>query len=106
MPFKSREIKLPREYDRRVKLSEEDKKNIVELYNKGLAIREIARTYEHICTRRMIQFVIFPERALVVKEHYKENRLDGRYYKKERHTKAIREHRKYKQNLFLKGKIK
>lgn len=28
------------------------------------------------------------------------------YYNKEKNTKAQREHRKYKQNLFLKGKLK
>jgi len=51
MPYKFayRKIKLPRKFDRRVKLTDHHKKIIKELYEKGIAIREIARIFKDIC---------------------------------------------------------
>jgi hypothetical protein len=102
MPYKSEKIKLPRELDRRVKITEEDKEDMKRLHSENIPIREIARRYEAKCSRRLIQFVLFPERshASNYPGHWK------KYYDKERNTKAIRENRAYKQTLYVKGKIK
>jgi hypothetical protein len=100
MPYKwlIEKKKLPRSLDRRVKLKQSDKEKILALYKiEQLAIREIARRYEGICSRKMIQYIIFPERLKLANEQYKERRKDGRYYKKEVNTKAVRETRRYKQ---------
>ena len=46
MPRKSDKIKLPSEYDRRRKLSDEDYKNIKNLYASGMSQRAIGRFYK------------------------------------------------------------
>ncbi len=99
-------LKLGRTYDRRVKLTEADKERMKSLYAGGMGVRAIAREYEHKCSRRMVQFVIFPERLKQVQAQYKERRKDGRYYNKENHTKAIRKVRALKVDLYEKGLIK
>jgi hypothetical protein len=94
---------IPPEYDRRVKLTPSDKVRIRSLfYNDRIGIREIARRYEKICSRRAIQFVIYPERRALCAAQFKERRKDGRY-RPERTAWAatMREHRHYKKSLKL-----
>lgn len=103
MPYKSEKVRIvSTEYDRRRKLSDQDKEDIKELV--GMAIRGIARMYG--VDKRLIQFILYPER-------YAKNLADRRarggsmqYYDKEKHTESMRKHRHYKQQLFLEGKIK
>ena len=80
--------------DRRIKLKKDDKKHIIELYNSGLKIREIARHYPQV-SRRSIQFVIFPERLAKVNYsgHWKV------YYNREKQAIAIKKYRDYKRQL-------
>lgn len=96
MPNSLDKKRLPKALDRRVKLTEDDKERIISLHKKNTPIREIARQFENICSRRSIQFVIFPERLATVREQFKERRKDGRYYNREKNTKAIRSLRNYK----------
>ena len=42
MPYKIDEIRLPKEYDRRVKLTDAQKTEILELRGKGLSYRVLA----------------------------------------------------------------
>jgi len=94
--FQTNKILLPKETDRRIKLSDEDKENIIRLYKKEKEpIREIARIYENICSRRMIQFVIFPERL----KQARANRDWKKYYTKEKNTATQKEHRQYKARI-------
>ncbi len=103
MPYKSEQIKIAgSKYDRRVKLTEQDREDIKNLT--GMSIRGIARMYG--VDKRLIQFILFPER-------HKKNLLDRKnrggsmqYYDKERNKKAIKETRNYKQSLYVDGKIK
>lgn len=94
-------IKLPRELNRRIKLTEEDKAGIRGLYAQGVKIRAIARRYEDKCTRRMIQMVLFPERYEEMKRQFRERRKDGRYYDKEKHRMAIKKTRDWRYSLNL-----
>ena len=106
MPFISDDIKLPHELDRRVRVTEDDKDYMRYLYDAGFPVREIARIFDGICSRRMIQFVLFPERLQVVKKQFAERRKDGRYkYTKEEWRKVMAEHRNYKHQLYLNKKI-
>lgn len=90
--------------DRRVKLSVEDKELIKAEYEQGgISQRALARKYN--VSRRLISFIIFPERAEIAKKQYAERRKDGRYYDKEKHRKAVSNHRKYKKQLQEKGLI-
>ena len=80
--------------DRRVKLLPHQKEEIKRLHKKGMAIRAITRKYN--VNRRLIQFILFPERH---KKNLKDRKKRGgwkQYYKKEYHTEKIREHRRYK----------
>jgi hypothetical protein len=92
---------IPPEYDRRVKLTPSDKVRIRSLFNDDhVAIREIARRYEKICSRRAIQFVIYPERRALCAAQFKERRKDGRYLPERTAWAAtMREHRHYKQSI-------
>lgn len=103
MPYKSEKIKISStEYDRRRKLTDEDKEEIKQLV--GMSIRGIARMYG--VDKRLIQFILYPERHT---KNLADRRARGgsmQYYDKEKHTKYIRKHRHYKQQLFLEGKIK
>lgn len=99
--------KLPDGKDRRVKLSEKDKQNIIALHKANTPIREIARIYEGQCSRRLIQYVIFPERRAKVAAQFIARRADGRYKpSKEEWAKTMREHRQYKARLFAVKKRK
>ena len=91
-------IKLPRAHDARVHITEEDKKQIHLLYHEAkLPVREIARRFEGIASRRSIQFILFPERLAKAKPT-KEQR--NSYYVREKHTLAMAKHRA-KKKLYL-----
>lgn len=104
MPYKSEKIKIQgTSNDRRRKLSEEDKKAI-SINKLGLSQRKLAKMYN--VSRRTIQFILDPEKLKENKQRRKERGGSKKYYDREKHTKAIREHRQYKQSLFKNGKIK
>jgi len=106
MPFKSEKIKIAgTKYDRRKRLTDEDRENIKRLYGEGMAIRQIARLYKYV-SRRLVQFVLFPERAKIVAERAKEVRRWEKYNEKEYHSPIMRNYRRYKQSLYKAGKIK
>ncbi len=105
MPYKHIEKKIPRSLDRRVKLTDDDKARIAKLYKQGEPVREIARQFEKICSRRSIQLILFPERRARLAEAFKQRRKDGRYYNREKWRERQREHRKYKQGLYLANKL-
>jgi hypothetical protein len=106
MPYTSEKIILPRELDRRVKLTEIDKKDIKARHKAGEPIHAIARAYKGVCSRRMIQFVIFPERLKALQEKYIEEKHHLKYYDKDKSRETMREHRAYKQALYLSGSLK
>lgn len=106
MPYKSEKIKLSREQDRRVKLSEEQKEEIKRKFASGIySQRALSREYN--VSRRLISFILFPEKAELAKEQFKKRQKDGRYKQsKEQWAATIREHRRYKQELYKAGKLK
>lgn len=110
MPFVSSTIKLPRELDRRVHLSEDDKERIKSLYKDGFAVRAIGREFADKCDRRVIQYVLFPDRYTKMLQNAKRRRLEKgntlKEYGRKNWRETIREHRQYKQSLYLKGLIK
>ena len=106
MPFKSEKIKLPKELDRRRKLSDEQREEIKEKYATGLySQRALAREYN--VSRRLISFIVDEEKAKRNAELLKKRKADGRYKPtKEEWAEIQREHRRYKQELYIKGKLK
>lgn len=105
MPYKSEKIKLSKEQDRRVKLSNEQKDEIRVKYATGFySQRKLALEYN--VSRRLISFVLDDEKAKRAAEQFKERRADGRYKpSKEQWAATMKEHRKYKQKLYIEGKL-
>lgn len=105
MPYLSSKIKIEHTiYDRRIKLTDEDKESIKQMYINGAAIRAIAR---HFCVdKRNIQFLLFPERK---EKNIMDRKARGgtkQYYDKDKWKETQKEHRHYKQNLYMENKIK
>lgn len=103
MPYKSEKIKIVgTKNDRRVKLTEQDRADISELT--GMSIRGIARMYG--VDKRLIQFILYPERKAKNLLDRKNRGGSMAYYDKNKQKEYIKKHRHYKQELYLKGEIK
>jgi len=98
-------FKVGKKYDRRIKLTDEERKHIKKLYKLKMPIRAIARCYKEKCSRRLIQFILFPERDKTLKEICKKEKRHLLYYDRIKHTKAIQSLRKYKR-LIINKQIK
>lgn len=103
MPYKfeTNHIKLPKDKDRRVKLSLEDKTIISELYKTGnYSQRTLAKQFN--VSRRTIQFIIDSSK---LEQNKLARELRGgymTYYDKDKNTEYIRNHRKYKKTILEK----
>jgi len=83
--------------DRRVKLLPCQKEMVGYWYKQGLAIRAIARMFK--VDKRLIQFILFPERQKKNLSDRADRGGSKAYYNREKHTKAMREHRQHKREL-------
>src|SRR3990167_7028675 len=98
MPYAHIRKKIPRKLDRRVKITDTQRENIKTMYFFGrLYQREIAR--QTGVSRRMVSFILFPEREARCKEQHKERRKDGRYYNPKTWPSVMKEHRYYKESI-------
>lgn len=94
------------QYDRRIKLTPDQKEYIKWLREKQLiSYSKLAKIFG--VSKRLIQFICCPDKYLKNKESLKQRKAEGRY----KPTKAewaatIREHRRYKEQLKKKGDIK
>ena len=107
MPYKcdTQKLLIPKDKDRRVKLSQEDKEEIRYRYLEigGVSQRELAREYG--VSKRLIQFCIYPEKQ---KENYMKRMERGgsrQYYDREKHTESVRNTRRYRKELCDKGEL-
>jgi len=103
MPYASEKKKLPRDADRRRKLSDKDKDQIREDHKGGESIRSISRRYK--VDRRTIDFLLFPEKLEENVKRLKERGGWALYYDKTKHAESMKNHRRYK-NKFFKSLIK
>jgi predicted DNA-binding protein (UPF0251 family) len=106
MPYKSDKLPINNpKYDKRVKLTDEDKESIRIEYETGLiSQRDLAKKYS--VSRRLIQFVLSPEKQAVAREQFLERQKDGRYYDRERHNEQMKRHRNHKKELYKKRIIR
>lgn len=105
MPYRSEKIKISGSlFDRRQKLTKEDKEEIRRLYPLIQSQRKLAEMFG--VSRRLVTFILDPDKEVDNKELQKEKRKKG-YYKptKKQWADTIREHRRYKQGLYLQGVI-
>ena len=102
MPYKSERCKIAgTKYDKRRKLTAEQKAEIAELI--GLSSREIARKYG--VSRRTVQFIQHPER-LQRNKQCRANRGGWRqYYDRQEWAANMHKHRQHKHALYTAGKI-
>ena len=106
MPYKSEKIRIAgTKYDRRRKLTDEQKKYIRWLSEEEkLSQRKLAAMFD--VSRRLITFILDPEKYRRNKERIKKLKSDGRYkYTKEEWAEVMREHRRYKESLHKNGDI-
>ncbi len=103
MPYKSEKLKLPPAKDRRRKLTDDQKEQIRRIYATGVCgMRPLAKQFG--VSRATIQIIVNPQRAEAVKQRSKEHWRDYRPSKEE-WAETMREHRHYKQELYLKGEL-
>lgn len=105
MPYKSEKIVIASTiFDRRRKLTDEQKEQIKKIYDSGVCgTRPLARQFG--VSRSTIQVIVNDEIAKRKKQYVKDN-WKKYVTDKEEHARVIREHRQYKQKLYLDKKIK
>ena len=89
--------------DRRRKLTDEQKAEIILLRDEGWSMRKLAKKFE--VSAQSILFIVNPESKAKNDKYIKDN---WRKFQKtkEKNAEAVRKTRLYKQELFLKGKLK
>lgn len=105
MPFKSEKIIIDHtENDKRIKLTDEQREKIREEYSTGLiSHRNLAKKYN--VNRKTIYNILHPNKYQEQLEKNKEEKHSQKYYDKEKHKEYIKEHRRYKQALYVNGII-
>lgn len=106
MPYKSQTIPIcGTEYDRRQKLTSEQRAEIYHRYHtEDVSQRQLAREYG--VSRRLVTFIIDPDKLEESRSRLKRSKAKGLYKPdKKKWAATVREHRKYKQELFKQGKI-
>lgn len=93
------------EFDRRIKLSPDDKELIKWLREEEqISYQKLANRFN--VSKRLIIFICKPETLEACKKKRAERGGSKIYYNKEEATETTKEHRQYKQKLFIEGKIK
>jgi hypothetical protein len=101
MPATVDKYRLNKFTDRRVKLLPCQKEMIVYWHNTGHSINGLARMFK--VNKRMIQFILFPERLELNKQHRRDRGGSKVYYDKNKHRESMAEHRKYKEHVYKTG---
>jgi DNA-binding XRE family transcriptional regulator len=106
MPYLSEKIKIENtQFDRRIKLTSDDKELIKWLREEeGISYQKLANQFN--VSKRTIIFICKPETLEACKKKRAERGGWKQYYNKEESTEVQKEHRNYKQKLFLENKIK
>ncbi len=104
MPYKSEKIKLKGLQDRRKRLTDEQRKEIEKLYGTGLySLNDLAKKFG--VSKKTILLIVNKDSAEKAKqyrkEHWKEWQRTG-----EEWNEVVKEHRKYKHELYKNGELK
>ncbi len=96
-------LKLVGLQDRRRKLTDEQKAEIIRLRDEGWSLMKLAKKFD--VSKASILRIVNPEskakRDKYIKDHWREFQQT-----KEEHNEAVRKTRRYKQELFSKGELK
>lgn len=99
MPYKTEKLKLDNYFiDKRTKLLPCQKERVYHMYyHDNYSLNQLAKIFH--CSKRLIHFIVKPEKKEKADLQYKERRKDKRYYDKEKHKNAMNKHRKRKHEL-------
>ena len=98
MPNWREQVPLGKERDARIKLTEADKKRVVEFHETGLwSQRALAKEFG--VSRRLITFIIDPEKKAENLRRRAEAGGSKKYYDKDKHRASIKKHRNRKKEL-------
>ena len=105
MPYthETNHIKLVGLQDRRRKLTDEQKTEIIRLREDGWSLMKLAKEFD--VSKKSILLIVNPESKAkndkYIKDHWREFQQT-----REEHNESVRETRLYKHELFLKGELK
>lgn len=85
------DYRIGKNNDKRIKLAEQDKQEICKLREQGKSQRELARMYN--VSRRLITFIIDPEKHKQNLQRRNERGGSKQYYKKESHRLYMQAYR-------------
>lgn len=104
MPYRTekKHLKLPQDIDGRRKILPSQYEEVKIKYQSLKSLRAVAGYYG--VDKRTIQFILYPERLLKLKEHYKKIKHWQIYYNQEKHTKSARKTRQ-KRAIFFKNPL-
>lgn len=104
MPYKSDALHLPPRLDRRVRLLPCQRRMVPVMYASGqYSINGLASAWK--VSKRLIQFILFPERQA---KNLRDRAARGgskQYYDKTKNTSAVRNSRRYKHGSYKKGEL-
>lgn len=104
MPYKSEKIKLNDLQDRRKRLTNEQRKEIENLYGTGCySLNDLAKRFN--VSKKTILLIVNKDSAEKAKQYRKEHWKEWERKGEER-NKAVRDYRKYKNQLYKSGKLK
>lgn len=104
MPYKSEKIKLKGLQDRRKRLTDEQRKEIKELYGTGCySLNDLAKKFE--VSKKTILLIVNKDSEEKAKQYRKEHWKEWQRKGKE-HNESIKKTRRYKQELYKNGELK
>ena len=104
MPYKSEKIKLQGLQDRRKRLTDEQRKEIKELYSTGLySLNDLAKKFN--VSKKTILLIVNSDSAEKAKQYRKEHWKEWKRTGEER-NETVRKYRRYKQKLYKDGELK
>ena len=104
MPYKSEKIKLSGLQDRRKKLTDEQREEIRKLYGTGCySLNGLAKRFE--VSKKTVLLIVNESSAEKARQYRKEHWTEWKGSKEE-HREAIKKTRRYKQKLYIEGKLK
>lgn len=95
--------RVTKAYDRRIKIDKSQYPKIIREHTNGMSIGALARKYG--VNKRLIQFIIYPERKALNIQHRAERGGSKIYYDRDKRRETMIEHRAYKKSLIKAGKI-
>jgi hypothetical protein len=91
------QIKYTEEQDGRRKILKSQHEEIRSKYKSGMSMREVAGNYG--VDKRLIQFIVYPERLKKLQEWNKQIKHHKKYYDTEKHREYMRKYRARKKLL-------